>query len=89
MPTIARTMARISSSLLPDGSLKAWAIFRPDQAKKTTSKTRCAMAPARLLTPTAATPALASTPDFCRYRAFNAMPPTLAGDTLLTNDEAA
>src|SRR2546429_167022 len=33
MPTIARTTARISSSLLPDGSLKAWAILRPDQAQ--------------------------------------------------------
>src|SRR5437763_327452 len=45
-------------------------------------------APARLLTPTAATPALASTPDFCRNLAFSAMPPTLAGETRLTNDDA-
>ena len=82
-------MARISSSLLLDGSLNAWARPWPDQAKKTTIKTRCTMAPARLLTPTAATPALVSTPDFCRYRAFSAMPPTLAGETRLTNDEAA
>ena len=47
------------------------------------------MAPTRLFTPTAATPALVSTPDFCRNRAFSAIPPTLAGETRLTNDEAA
>src|ERR1039457_5394440 len=47
------------------------------------------MAPIRALTPTAATPAPGETPDFCRNRAFSAMPPTLAGETLLTNDEAA
>ena len=89
MPMMARMTARISSSLLLDGSLKALASPWPDQAKKTTSKTRCTMAPARLLTPTAATPALGSTRIFCRYRAFSAMPPTLAGDTRLTNEEAA
>ena len=89
IPAIATTTARISSSLLLDGSLNALARPWPDQVKKTTSKTRCTMAPATLLTPTAATPALVSTPDFCRYRAFNAMPPTLAGETRLTNDEAA
>ena len=88
MPMMAATMASISSSLLLEGSLKALASPWPDQAKKTTSKTRCTMAPARLLTPTAATPALGSTPDFCRYRAFSAMPPTLAGETRLTNEEA-
>ena len=32
---------------------------------------------------------LVSTPDFCRNRAFSAIPPTLAGETRLTNDEAA
>ena len=89
MPAIATTMARIASSLLLDGSLKASARPWPDQATKATSKTRCMMAPATLLTPTAATPAPVSTPDFCRYRAFNAMPPTLAGETRLTNEEAA
>ena len=46
------------------------------------------MAPASALTPTAATPADGSTPVFCRKRTFRAMPPTLAGDTRLMNDEA-
>ena len=39
------------------------------------------MAPTRLFTPTAATPAMVSTPDFCRNRAFSAIPPTFAGET--------
>ena len=46
------------------------------------------MAPARLFTPTAATLAGASDPAFCRNRAFSAIPPTLAGDTRLMNDDA-
>src|SRR5215469_279549 len=77
MPATATATARIASSLLLD------------QVKKTTIKIRWTRAPARLLTPTAATPALVSTPDFCRYRTFSAMPPTLAGETRLTNDDAA
>ena len=84
----ARMMARIASSLLVDGSLNAWPSPRLDQAKKITIKIRWTTAPARLFTPTAATPALAGTPDFCRYLAFSAMPPTLAGDTRLMNDDA-
>ena len=89
MPTTAMTTARISSSLLVEGSLNALASPRPAQVKKTTIKTRCTMAPTRLFTPTAATPELVSTPDFCRNRAFSAIPPTLAGETRLINDEAA
>ena len=50
--------------------------------------TRCMMAPARLFTPTAATLAAVSDPAFCRNRAFSAIPPTLAGDTRLMNDDA-
>ena len=82
-------MARSSSSLLAGGSLKAWASRCPARVKKMTSRIRCATAPIRALTPTAATPALGGTPFFCRNRAFRAMPPTLAGETRLTNDEAA
>jgi hypothetical protein len=89
MPMMATMTARISSSLLLEGSLKALPRPLPDQAKKTTIKIRWTTAPARLLTPTAATPALVSTPDFCRYLAFSAMPPTLAGETRLTKDDAA
>ena len=33
-------------------------------------------------------PADGSTPDFCRNRTFSAIPPTLEGDTRLTNEEA-
>src|SRR5215471_2389495 len=88
MPMTARMMAKIASSLLADGILKAWPRLRLDQAKKITIKIRWTMAPARLFTPTAATPALVLTPDFCRYLAFSAMPPMLAGDTRLINDEA-
>src|SRR5512142_3507416 len=89
MPMIATMTARIASSLLLDGSLKALPTSLPDQVKKITIKIRWATAPARLLTPTAATPALVLTPDFCKNRAFSAMPPTLAGETRLTNDDAA
>ena len=89
MPMTAMTTARISSSLLVEGSLNALDSPRPAQVKKTTIKTACTMAPTRLFTPTAATPELVSTPDFCRNRAFSAMPPTLAGETRLINDEAA
>src|SRR5262249_21093798 len=89
MPTMAATMARMASSLLLDGSLNALPSSLPDQVKKTTIKTRWTTAPTRLFTPTAATSALVSTPDFCRYRTFSAMPPTLAGETRLTNDDAA
>ena len=88
MPMIATTMARMASSLLLEGSWKALPSPLPAQVKKTTIKIRWTTAPARLLTPTAATPALASTPDFCRNLAFSAMPPTLAGETRLTNDDA-
>src|SRR5256885_799764 len=88
IPMTARMTARIASSVLVDGSLNAWLTLRLDQAKKITIKIKWTMAPTRLFTPTAATPAVGSTPDFCRYRAFSAMPPTLAGDTRLINDDA-
>ena len=66
MPMTAATTARISSSLLLEGSLNAWARLRLAQAKKMTSRITWTMAPASALTPTAATPAAGSTPDFCR-----------------------
>src|SRR5690242_17336876 len=88
IPMTARMTARIASSVLVDGSLNAWPTLRLDQAKKLTIKIKWTMAPTRLFTPTAATPAVGSTPDFCRNRAFSAMPPTLAGDTRLMNDDA-
>src|SRR6476646_9432261 len=87
-PTIAATTARISSSLLLEGSFSALLRSWPAQAKNTTIKTTWMRAPARAFTPTAAAPALASTPDFCRYRTFSAIPPTLAGETRLINDDA-
>ena len=61
---------------------------RPAQAKKTTRSAAWTVSPASALTPTAATPADGSTPDFCRNRTFSAIPPTLEGDTRLTNEEA-
>ena len=85
----AASTARISSSLLVDGSLNAWPRLRLATAKKNTSRIPWTIAPARALSPTAATPAVGSTPDFCRKRAFSAIPPTLAGDTRLMNDDAA
>src|SRR5215467_15260361 len=88
IPAIAATMARISSSLLLEGSLNALPRPRPAQVKKTTIKIRWTTAPARLFTPTAATPALGSTPDFCKNLAFRAIPPILDGETRLTNDDA-
>ena len=89
MPASAAAVARISSSLLADGSLNACASAWPATTAKITSMTTCTNAPTRELTPTAATPAAAGTPDFCRKRTFSAIPPTLAGETRLTNDEAA
>ena len=88
IPMTAATTARITSSLLLDGSLNAWAVLRPAQVKKITSSAAWTRSPASALTPTAATPAVGSTPDFCRKRTFSAMPPTLDGETRLTNEEA-
>ena len=69
--------------------MNAWpAPPRPAQVKKITRSTRWTRAPARELTPTAATPAVGSTPAFCRNRAFSAIPPTLAGETRLTYEDA-
>ena len=45
--------------------------------------------PAKVLSPTAATALPGSTPHLCRYRTLSAMPPTFAGDTRLTNEEAS
>ena len=88
MPMTAAATARITSSVLLDGSLNALPTPRPAQAKKITRSTTWTRAPASALTPTAATPADGSTPDFCRKRTFSAMPPTLDGETRLTNEEA-
>src|SRR5207248_763662 len=88
-PASAATTAITSSVLLPEGRANALARLLPDQAKKTTISTMCAMPPARLFRPTAATAVAPSTPDFCRYRAFNAIPPTLAGVTRLANEDAS
>jgi hypothetical protein len=88
MPITASMTARISRILLPDGSLNAFVRSWPASTKNTTMSTRCMTAPARLFTPTAATLAGPSDPAFCRNRAFSAIPPTLAGDTRLMNDDA-
>ncbi len=84
----AMITARISRILLADGSLNALVRSWPASAKKTTISTTCMMAPARAFTPTAATLAGVLVPLFCRNRAFSAIPPTLAGDTRLMNDDA-
>jgi hypothetical protein len=44
--------------------------------------------PATVLSPTAETETARSTPDFWRKRASRAIPPTLAGASLLANSEA-
>ena len=89
MPMTAAATARTASNVLLDGSLNVLpAPPRPAQAKKITRSTPWTRAPASELTPTAATPADGSTPAFCRKRTFSAMPPTLDGDTRLTNEEA-
>jgi hypothetical protein len=88
MPITAAATDRITSRLLLDGTLNAWAMVWPAQAKKITSSTAWTRSPASALTPTAVTPADGSTPAFCRKRTFSAMPPTLLGDTRLTNEEA-
>src|SRR6516225_7572769 len=89
MPMTAATVARTASKMLLDGSLNALpAPLLPAQAKKITRSTRWTRAPASELTPTAATPAVGSTPAFCRKRTFSAMPPTLAGETRLTYEDA-
>src|SRR5215469_10018707 len=88
IPAIAATMARISSSLLLEGRWNALPSPLPAQVKNTTIKIKWITAPARLLTPTAATPALGSTPDFCKNLTFSAIPPTLDGETRLTNEDA-
>src|SRR5436190_1012675 len=88
MPTTAATIARITSSVLLDGSLNALPGLRPAQTKKITRSAAWTRNPAKALTPTAATPADGATPAFCRNRTFSAMPPTLAGETRLMYDEA-
>ena len=45
-------------------------------------------APTSVFSPDAGHRLRRSTPAFCRKRTFNAIPPTLAGVTRLTNDEA-
>ena len=92
MPAIelpmASRIASTASSLLLSGSLNASLVLWPAHAKKTTNKPMCTIAPATLSRATAATAVGASTPDFWRYRALSAMPPTLAGVIRLTNDDA-
>ena len=44
--------------------------------------------PTTLLSPTAATALPESTPHLCRKRTLSAMPPTFAGDTRLTKEDA-
>ena len=46
------------------------------------------MPPTMLFSPTAATAEVGSIPFFCRKRTLAAIPPTLAGETRLTNDDA-
>ena len=80
--------ARASRILLAGGSLNALVRSWPASAKNTTISTPCMTAPARAFTPTAATPAGVPVPLLCRNRAFSAIPPTLAGETRLMNEEA-
>src|SRR5437763_728471 len=87
-PSAAASTARTSKTLLPDGNLNALVSAVPDQAKKSAIRRMCMTAPARLLSPTAATAVGESTPDRWRYRTLSAIPPTLAGETRLTKDEA-
>src|SRR6516162_5689305 len=87
-PTTARMTEAITNSVVLDGSLNTPFSPRRAQAKKITIMTRWTRAPTKLLTPTAAAPEVVSTPHFCRNRVFRAMPPTLPGETRLTNDEA-
>ena len=60
----------------------------PAQTMNRTSSTMCTPMPATALSPTAGTATAGSTPDFCRYRAFSAMPPTDAGASVPANDAA-
>ena len=49
----------------------------------------CTTAPAAALSPMPVTASAGSMPHFCMKRTLSAMPPTLAGVTRLTNDEAS
>ena len=63
--------------------------LRPAQAKNTMSSTMCTIPPATTLSPMPVTASGGGTPAFCRYLTLSAMPPTLAGVTRLTNDDAS
>ena len=63
--------------------------LRPAHAKNTNRSTRWTIPPASTLSPMPVTACAEGTPAFCRYRTLRAMPPTLAGVTRLTKDEAS
>src|SRR5215216_1155526 len=87
IPSTARTTATTTSSLLLLG-IENPAPLRPAQAKNTTSSTMWITPPAMTFSPIPVTASAGGTPAFCMYRTLRAMPPTFAGVTRLTNDEA-
>ena len=79
-----------TSSLLLDGILKLLLSLWPAHATNTTSSTRCTMPPDSHVEPDPGdAPPPVPTPAFCRKRTLSAIPPTFAGVTRLTNDDAS
>ena len=83
------TTARTRSSVLLDGSANVLPSSRagPGEERRRSSST-CMMPPASEFRPTPAAALGGSTPHFCMNRMFSAIPPMLAGDTRLTNEDA-
>ena len=88
MPITASTTAMATSTLLSLGILKLLVSLCPAHATNTKSSTMWTIAPATTLSPMPVTPAAGSIPAFCRNRRFSAMPPTFAGVTRFTKDDA-
>jgi hypothetical protein len=77
-----RTTATTMRIAVDDGSEMDTSLApRPAHVKNSTTSRTLTMASVADVSPTVAVAVAASTPDFCRYRAFTAMPPTLLGVT--------
>ena len=88
MPRSASTTAITTSSLLLEGTWNPLPPPWPAQATNTKSSKMCITPPAAELRPTPVTAWAGGMPAFCMKRTLRAIPPTLAGVTRLTKDEA-
>ena len=75
--------------LLLPGMWNADPASRPASPRKMASKATWTTPPASTFSPTPVTASAGGTPDFWRYRTLRAMPPTFAGVTRLTNEDAS